>query len=473
MKTRLATAVTATVLLATFGLGGCTSEPPGEAPKPEPQWNIVFVLADDLGWNQVGYHGTEFYETPNIDSIARSGMSFTDAYAGAAICSPTRASLMTGKYPARLHLTDYIPGGDFPHARLRVPDWTKHLSLEEVTIAEALKEGGYATGHFGKWHLNTDKEYVPGRPMDPGSQGFDDVFTSVKPTSDADPTNDAHHVAEITGRALAFLEENRDRPFFAYVTHHVVHRPLHEHPELIAKYEAKPGADLPEHNPVMGAMVERMDTSIGRLLDKLDELGIADRTIVVFYSDNGGLESLQDQKPLRGGKATLYEGGIRVPLAIRWPGVVEAGSQSSVPVISNDVFPTLLEIAGLPLDTHEFDGESLVPLLKQTGLMHRDALYWHYPHYHHQDTNLAPSGAIRQGDYKLIEWFEEKAQGLERPVSLFNLKDDIGEERDLAEERPEKAAELLKKLRAWQEAVGAQAMEPNPDHDPKRASERR
>ena len=473
MKTRLATAATATVLLATFGLGGCASEPPGEAPEPAPHWNILFVLADDLGWNQVGYHGTEFYETPNIDSIARSGMSFTDAYAGAAICSPTRASLMTGKYPARLHLTDYIPGGDFPYARLTVPEWTKHLPLEEVTIAEALKEGGYATGHYGKWHLNTDKEYIPGRPMDPGSQGFDDVFTSVKPTSDADPTKDAHHVAEITGRALAFLEDNKDRPFFAYVTHHVVHRPLHEHPELIAKYQAKPGADLPEHNPVMGAMVERMDTSIGRLLDKLDELGIADRTIVVFYSDNGGLESLQDQKPLRGGKATLWEGGIRVPLAIRWPGVVAAGSQSSVPVISNDFFPTFLEIAGLPLDDHAVDGESLVPLLKQTGLLHRDALYWHYPHYHHQDTNLAPAGAIRQGDYKLIEWFEEKAQGLERPVSLFNLKDDIGEEHDLAEERPEKAAELLEKLRAWQEAVGAQAMEPNPDHDPKRASERR
>jgi arylsulfatase A-like enzyme len=216
-----------------------------------------------------------------------------------------------------------------------------------------------------------------------------------------------------------------------------------------------------------------MDTSTGRLLEKLEELGIADRTVVVFFSDNGGLKSLQDQKPLRGGKATLWEGGIRVPLAIRWPGVVAPGSQSSVPVISHDFFPTFLEIAGVSVEAHEVDGESLVPLLKQTGSLQRDALYWHYPHYHHQDTNLAPSGAIRQGDYKLLEWFEQTAQGVERPVSLFNLKDDLGEEHDLAEEMPEKADELLGKLRAWQEAVGAQGMEPNPDFDPKRASERR
>ena len=468
--TRLA--IVAAALLAMLGLGGCTSEPDGEGEKAEPRWNILFVLADDLGWNQVGYHGTEFYETPNIDGIARDGMSFTDAYAAAAICSPTRASLMTGKFPARLHLTDFIAGGHFPYARLKVPEWTKFLPLEEITIAEALKPAGYVSGHFGKWHLNKDKKYEPGRPMDPGSQGFDAVFTSVKPSSDADPTKDAHHVEEITEHALAFLEENRDLPFFAYVTHHVVHRPLHEHPELIAKYEAKPGADQPENNPVMGAMVERMDTSTGRLLRKLDELGIAERTIVAFYSDNGGLESLQDQKPLRGGKAMLYEGGIRVPLAVRWPGVVAAGSQSSVPVSSIDFFPTLLEIAGIPLEAGDVDGESLVPLLKQSGSLQRDALYWHYPHYHHQDTNLAPSGAIRQGDFKLIEWFEQSAQGLERPVSLFNLADDIGEEHDLAEEMPEKAEEMLEKLRAWQEAVGAQGMEPNPDYDPKRAKEK-
>jgi arylsulfatase A-like enzyme len=307
--------------------------------------------------------------------------------------------------------------------------------------------------------------------MDPASQGFDVVFTSVKPEADADPTKDAHHVAEITEHALAFLEENRDRPFFAYVSHHVVHRPLLEHPELIARYAAKPGGVPPEHNPVMAAMMERLDGSIGQLLDKLDALGIAERTLVVFFSDNGGLASLQDQKPLRGGKATLFEGGIRVPLAIRWPGMVAPGRQSSVPVISNDFFPTFLEIAGIPLEGHETDGVSLVPLLKGTGALDRDALYWHYPHYHHQDTSLAPSGAIRQGDYKLIEWFEEAAQGDELPVSLFNLKDDLGEEHDLTEERPEKAAELLAKLRAWQESVGAQRMELNPDYDPERADQ--
>jgi len=469
---RVRIAAAAAALLATVGLGGCTSKPERQAAKAAPQWNILFILADDMAWNQVGYHGTAFYETPNIDGLARAGMSFSDAYAAAPICSPTRASLMTGKHPARLHLTDFIPGADFPYARLKVPEWTKSLPLEETTIAEALKPKGYVSGHFGKWHLNVDTQYQPGRPKDPGSQGFDVVFTSDKPSSDADPTRDAHHVAEITEHALRFLEQNRDRPFFAYVSHHVVHRPVMEHPELIAKYAAKAGAKLPENNPVMGAMIERMDSSTGELLRKLDQLGISDRTVVVFYSDNGGMRQLQDQKPFRGGKATLYEGGIRVPLAVRWPGVITAGTRSSLPVTSTDLFPTFLEIAGLEPGATPLDGESLVPLFKQTGSLQREALYWHYPHYHHLDEDLAPSGAIRQGDFKLIEWFEKAAQGRGRSVSLFNLKDDMSEQHDLAGEMPQKAAELLEKLRAWRRAVGAQEMTPNPGYDPKRAREK-
>ncbi len=208
----------------------------GCAQKAEPEkWNIVFILADDLGWNQVGYHGTDYYETPNIDRISREGISFSNAYSANPVCSPTRASIMTGKNSARLHITDYIPGSPYPYAKLTTPVIQMVLPLEETTLAELMKADGYVTGHFGKWHLNEDKNYAPGRPGDPASQGFDEVFTSVKPEDDADPSGDAHHAVEITGRTLKFIEENKDKHFFAWVSHHVVHRPIMEKPELDVK----------------------------------------------------------------------------------------------------------------------------------------------------------------------------------------------------------------------------------------------
>ncbi|MGH7565092.1 MAG: sulfatase [Gemmatimonadota bacterium] len=437
-------------------------------------WNFVFILADDMGWNQTGYGwnqagypGIGFYETPNIDRIAADGMVFTDAYAAASICSPTRAGLMTGKAPARLHITDYIPGAPYPFARLTTPQQEPALPLEEVTIPEMLKAKGYVSGHFGKWHLGIDYNYEPERPFDPASQGFDDVFTAAKPDDDADPYADPHSVVSTTERALKFIEENHDRPFFAYVAHNVVHRPLHATPEEIAEYEHKPGAtSVTENNPVMGAMIENMDDGIGRILDKLDELGLSERTIVVFTSDNGGLEMLQDQEPLRGGKAMLWEGGIRVPLAIRWPGVIEPGSVSDVPVISHDWFPSIAEIAGVDPGV-EVDGMSIVPVLRGTGPLAREALYWHYPHYHH--LGFKPSGAIREGDWKLIEWYEESLAGGAHPVTLYNLAEDMGESVDLAEEMPEKTADLLAKLHGWRERVGAQEMALNPAYDPERA----
>ncbi|MGH7570625.1 MAG: sulfatase [Gemmatimonadota bacterium] len=438
-------------------------------------WNFVFILADDMGWNQTGYGwnqagypGVGFYETPNIDRIAAEGMVFTDAYASASICSPTRAGLMTGKYPARLHITDYIPGAPYPFARVTTPRMTMGLPLEEITIPEMLEAKGYVSGHFGKWHLNRDKEYEPDRPGDPASQGFDVVLTTVKPEDDADPFGDPHSVEKITERSLRFLENNREGPFFLYVAHHVVHRPLHETPEHIAKYAKKPGAEVvPENNPIMGAMIEHMDDGIGRILDKLDELGLSDRTIVIFTSDNGGLELLQDQEPLRGGKAMLWEGGIRIPLAVRWPGVIEPGSVSEVPVISHDWFPTIAEITGIEPGVEVIDGVSIVQVLRGTGAPERDALYWHYPHYHH--LGFKPSGAIREGDWKLIEWYEESLAGGDHPVTLYNIGDDIGESVDLAEAMPEKTAELLAKLRGWRERVGAEEMTLNPNYDPERA----
>jgi arylsulfatase A len=429
--------------------------------------NIVFILADDLGWNQVGYHGTEYYETPSIDRIAREGMQFSDAYTSAPVCSPTRAGLMTGRHPARLHITDYIPGSPYPYAKLITPQQAPSLPLDEVTIPEKLHEKGYINGHFGKWHLNKDKNYQPGRPGDPASQGFDEVLTTVKPTGDTDPASDAHHAVEITRRSLEFIEKYKDQPFFLYVSHHVVHRPIMEDSALIAKYKAKPEADRPDHNPIMGAMIERMDNGIGQILQKLDDLNLTARTVVIFYSDNGGLEQLQDQAPLRGGKATLFEGGIRVPLAIKWPGVIPAGTRSNEMVTTEDLFPTIMEMTGVSYDTSILDGLSLMPVLKQKGTLSRNTLYWHYPHYHH--LGYKPSSAIREGDYKLIEWFEETLRNEPNQVSLFNLREDIGESKDLSAQMPDKVEHLRQKLHEWRRSVGAQEMSVNPNYDPKRA----
>ncbi len=434
--------------------------------------NIVFIMSDDQGWNQVGYHaghyGTpEYYETPHIDRIAREGMYFTDAYSASPVCSPTRASIMTGKNPARLNITDFIPGGLYPYAKLISPTIERYLPLEEKLLPEYMQDQGYVTGHFGKWHLYTDRLFdEPGRFYDPQYRGFDDVLLNAKPQRDHDPYDDPHRVESITQRSLQFIEQNKNNPFFLYVPHHVPHRPLIEEPELIEKYKNKPGADLPEANPVLAAMIERMDSGIGSILDKIDELGLKDNTIVMFFSDNGGLDAKAAQDPLRGGKAMLFEGGIRVPLCIRWPGVIKPGTHSATPVISDDFFPTMLEMAGYTPDMRERDGKNLIPLLEGRQSPDREALYWHYPHYHHQ--GYKPSGAIRMGDYKLIEWYEESLWRLPNQISLFNLKDDIGETKDLSREMPELATEMRERLHRWRRSVNAQEMRRNPHYDPER-----
>lgn len=421
--------------------------------------NIVLILADDLGWHQVGCYGSTFYETPNIDRLASQGMRFTDAYAACPVCSPTRASIMTGQYPARLHITDYIPGKDEDRI-LKNPDWAKNLPLDTTTIPESLKKAGYTSGHFGKWHLNVDKNYSPGRPGDPQSHGFDDVLTTHKP--EAGPAskyeNDAHHVREITERSLQFIETNRDKPFFCYITHNSIHRPQVEKQELIDKYAAKPGADLEEYghdNPVQAAMLETLDKSVGTVMQKLEELELIENTLVIFYSDNGHLGP-KDEFPLRGSKSDLYEGGIRVPLIASWAGVIEPGSISQEIVISNDFFPTFNELTGIHDKYRDIDGESILPILKQTGKLERDAVYFHYPHYHHQ--SIAPAGAIREGKYKLVEWFEKSKTGEKGALELYDLENDLGERHNLAAENPELTDRLFTKLMQWRKDVGAQEM---------------
>ncbi|WP_161944620.1 sulfatase [Sedimentisphaera salicampi] len=433
--------------------------------------NIIFFLADDLGWHQAGCYGSTFYETPNIDKLASEGMKFTDAYAAAPVCSPTRASIMTGKYPARLHLTQYIKASSPSDEKLLTPDWTAFLPLEEVTIAELLRKAGYASGHFGKWHLNKDKDYQLGRPGDPGSQGFEDVLTTHKPGAGPESPyeNDAHHVRQITERAVSFIEANRENPFFCYISHNSIHDPEIERKELIDKYRAKPGADNDtghgHNNPVQAAMLETLDKSLASVLKKLEELDLQNDTLVVFYSDNGHLGP-KDCSPLRGSKADLYEGGIRVPLIIRWPDVIKPGSVCSEPVISTDFLPTFAEIARSSISSLTVDGESLMPLLKQSGMLKREAIFWHYPHYHHD--GVAPSSAVRKGDYKLIEWFEKSIDGIhtEAAFELYNLKADLNEKNNLAEKKPEKVNELYEDLKNWRKNAGAQKMRLNPKYKP-------
>lgn len=442
----------------------------GAPPNGRPP-NIVFVLIDDMGWSDAGCYGNTFHETPNIDRLAQQGMRFTDAYAACPVCSPTRASIMTGKYPATLNLTDFIPGHWRPWAKLVVPEFNQQLPFDEITFAEALKPAGYVSGAFGKWHLG-------GRDHDPDTQGFDDFlvtggryfYPNFRTTPKIEIKDGTYRADVLTDQAVKFIKSNRDRPFVLYLSHHVVHIPLEAKQELIDKYERKPKPAHGVNNPIYAAMVEHADRSLGRVMQTLDELHLAENTVVIFFSDNGGLyrrfdgvgPAVMSNAPLRAEKGTLYEGGIREPLIVRWPGVVEPGSTCSVPVSSVDFFPTFVEIAGLKNKvTHPIDGVSLVPLLKQTGGLDRDALFWHYPHYHHS----SPAGAIRAGDYKLIEYFEDGR------LELYNLSKDIGEQHNLVREMPEKAKQLQQRLAAWRKSVGAKMPTPNPDYDPKRADQ--
>ena len=411
-----------------------------------------------MGWNQVGYHGGGWYETPHIDRIAREGMQFRQAYSAAPICSPTRAALMTGKSPARLHLTDYIPGKLWDDKPLITPSMRQGLPLEESTIPEMLRTRGYTSGIFGKWHLAETYDYEPWRAMDPESQGFDEVYHTKKPEDDDPSLKDAHNAVSITERALQFIERHKDAPFFCYVAHNIVHRPLMEEPALIAKYRAKHGADMPENNAIMGAMIERMDTSIGRILEKLRDLNLEKDTVVIFASDNGNVMADQSQTPFRGGKATIWEGGLRVPLAVRWPGVVRPGSSSEEPVITQDLFSTIMEAGGVRYDPASHDGASLLPLLSgESKSLHREALFWHYPHYHHLG-DFRPGSAIRMGRYKLIEWYEGTLLGRGPEVEMFDLVADPGEKNDLAVVDAKRAAVMRQQLREWRAKMGAQEM---------------
>lgn len=465
--------------------------PAAAAPQP----NFIFFLIDDLGRNDLGCYGSKFYRTPNLDRLASQGMKFTDAYAACPVCSPTRASIMTGKYPARLHLTDWLPGrGDLAPQRLARPVIKQQLALEEVTIAERLKAAGYVTAHVGKWHLG-------GEGFEPEKQGFDiniagdhtgtpmsyfapfggkDKAGKQRFMRGLEQAKDGEYLTDrLTTEAEKIIAANKDKPFFLYFAHYAVHTPLKAKTDVIAKYPQVAGKGGQQTNAIYAAMMESMDESIGRILKQLDDLKLADNTYVFFTSDNGGLATLEGpstpatiNSPLREGKGYLYEGGIRVPLLVRGPGIA-AGSTATNAMSSVDYFPTILELAGLPPGAAPgakspapaeagtpsgIDGVTLAPLLKGTGAPAARPLFWHYPHYSNQGGK--PGGAIRDGDFKLIEFYETGR------VELFDLKS--GENRNLAEDpmHTARVKAMVSKLDTWRIQTGAQMMQPNPAYRP-------
>lgn len=448
----------------------------GMAAAPPPP-NFLFILIDDMGWRDLACYGSSFYETPNIDRFAGESVRFTNAYAACPVCSPTRASILTGKYPARLHLTDWIPGrAQWPAARLLTPEFRQELPLEEVTIASALKPLGYVSASIGKWHLGGPTFY-------PEKHGFDLNVGGThrgQPPSYFGPfalpnleggSKDEYLTDRLTAEAEKFIEANRNRPFFLYLPEFAVHLPEQAKPDTIERFRAKADPKNPQHDPVYAAMIASLDENVGRILKKLDALGLAERTVVFFMSDNGGLvyeskrpEPVTSNAPLRGGKGHLYEGGIREPMMVRWPGVTKPGGTCDEPVSSVDFFPTILEMVGRNAAPGlAIDGVSLVPLLRRGGKLRREALYWHYPHYSNQGG--VPSGAIRAGDYKLIEFYEDGR------LELYNLAQDVRESENLAAGDPRRAARLRRMLENWRVSVGASMPQPNPNYDPKAADQ--
>jgi arylsulfatase A-like enzyme len=422
-----------------------------------------------------------FYETPNIDGLAKRGMKFTQAYAACCVCSPTRGSIMTGKYPPRFGITDFIGGAK--RGKMNPAPNQDHLALEEATIAETLRDAGYATFFAGKWHLGGGEFY-------PGAQGFPKALTNGEgkkgnvqfwyPVSDLpvpDHKDDPKTTERIVNEAVKFIGEHKDGPFYAYLPFLAVHTPIGARAELVEKYKKKAASAPPDawgqeherqvrlvqNNPVYAAMLEQLDTGIGRVLAAVEKNGLTERTIVVFMSDNGGLSTSEGHPtsnlPLRAGKGWPYEGGVREPMIVVAPGLTKAGTACDSPVISTDFYPTLLQLAGLPPKPEQhLDGVSFVPLLKGEPMQRGKPLFWHYPHYGNQGG--APHGAIRDGDWKLIEWYEDGA------LELYNIPQDMSEKENLAARQPDKVKELHSKLLAWRKEVGAVMPTPNPDFDP-------
>ena len=439
---------------------------------PAAQPNVVLFLVDDLGWKDLGCQGSDIFETPAADRLAAAGVRFTQAYAACPVCSPSRAALMTGKTPARVGFTGHITATGkhrYPaDGRIVPPDDNLNLPLSETTIAEALQAVGYATASVGKWHLG-GPDYWPERQGfdvnvaghthgSPSSYWFpylnpDQPWNSNMPNLEGG--REGEYLTErLTDEAIRFIERNREQPFFLYMTHYAVHVPLQAPPDLVAKYQRKLAKRPAPVDATYAAMVETADRSLARLLAALDRLELADDTLVLFTSDNGGLADVTDNRPLRAGKGFLYEGGVRVPLLARWPGKAPAGRVVMAPVIGTDLYATIAEAAGAR-STHAADSRSLVPLLTGAAESLGDEIYWYYPHYSPQARQ--PGAALRVGNWKLIEHYDPPA------VELYDLAEDPGEERDLATTLPEVRQRLLGTLHHALAGAGTKMHTPNPD----------
>lgn len=521
--------------LAALSASQAAAAPKAAAPAAPKQPNIVFFLVDDMGWMDIATNGSSLYETPNINRLASEGVRFTQAYSTCHVSSPARATIMTGRYPASINMTDWLPGREnYTFQELLNVEVNQAIPKDEMTMPELLRTVGYKTAIIGKWHLGEGDARPENRGFDmhiPAGyeKGWPQTYYAPFKLNGFDGQPGQYLTDALTDEALKYIEANRNNPFYLYFAQYAVHDPIQGRPDLVAKYKAKIDAlplydglpfilegnpddenpltrdqltdllDKPEYaafrefydtrtvkvkqrqdNANFAAMVESIDQSLGRVMDKLKELGIEDNTVIIFTSDNGGMsaanfgspgriiQSNQLDKafstsnlPLRGGKGWLYEGGLRVPLIAKWNGKWQKGVVCDVPVNHTDFFPTLAEIAGAKIPaTKIIEGQSLTPLLTGKGTWKDQVLYWHFPHYSNHGLQ-SPGGAIRYGDWKLIEYFERGT------VQLFNIKEDIGEQNDLAAKMPEKVAELKKMLHDWRTKVGAKMMEPNPEYHPK------
>ena len=464
----------------TLAVAGCT-------PQEEGPPNIIFILADDLGWADLPAYGNAFNEAPNLSRLASQGKLFTNAYAAAPVCSPTRASIQSGQYPARTGIIDFIPGHWRPYEKLRVAsNKTQFLPSEIYTLGELMRDAGYATGYFGKWHLGGSPEHLP------ESQGYSESVVyrgggyfgfgeKLHPPQEFPPQKILSEA--LTDLGIRFIENNKENPFFLFLAHYDVHVQLDADTALIHKYLRKEKAGDYPSNAIYAAMVEHVDRSVGRVMDKLEELKLEDNTMVVFFSDNGGLVSRYDKiplianskkhyyegdtllyvassnYPLRSEKGTVFEGGIREPLIIKWPGKISQGTTSDALITSVDFFPTFAALTGAKLpNNQELDGENILPELTGGEVDPQRAIYWHYPIYHHD----VPASVVRKGDWKLIHFLDDDH------LELYNLREDIGETTDLAEKHPGKVDELEQLLNNWRQEVNAQMPEKNPDFDPEK-----
>ncbi|MGB2559552.1 MAG: sulfatase [Akkermansiaceae bacterium] len=491
------------LILLTFFAGLVATNTHAQQASEQRKPNIILFLIDDLGWADLGITGSKFYETPNLDRLAKEGAFFSNAYAANPVCSPTRASILTGKYPSRIGLSNHS-GSRGPMGaghQLTPPEVVGNVPLDDITLAEALKNAGYATAHIGKWHLQA--HHMKGREHYPEANGFElniaghsmgqpgDYYFPYKskqhPSTnvpDMEDGKEGDYLTDVlTDKAIAYIEEQVEKPFFLNLWYYTVHTPIIPDKSKLKKYAQKaramgldkqPAEGIKEHQSVSrrvqanvpyACMVESMDENIGRILKTLEKKGIAQNTIVVFLSDNGGLStgsgpnSPTSSLPLRGGKAWIYEGGIRSPLIVSYPAGVKASQEVDTPVVSTDIYPTLLDLVGLPLIPEQHvDGVSLKRLLDNGGkTLEREAIYFHYPHYHHINT-MGPAGAVRMGDYKLIEVYETGK------LELYNLAEDIGEHNDLAAQKPELAAKMKNMLHKWRKESGSAMTTANPGY---------